>query len=109
MGAELYTTNGDTNDHMYTADHVISYTPEGSPAATGSGFVFQDVERDVQAEFERHVEFALDLARSADDPSRPDGHLGNKAPNFVPDTFDVSYGDPQTVQVNTRRDLGRFR
>ena len=106
VGAELYTTNGDTNDHMYGADQVISYTPEGSSAATGSGFVFQDVEADVQEEFERHVQFALDLARSAPTPSRPDSHLGNVAPNFVVDTFDVSYGNPQTVQVNARRDLG---
>ncbi len=106
VGAELYTTNGDTNDHMYASDRTISYTPEGTPAAAGSGFVFQDVEADVQAEFERHVQFALDLARSAENPSRPDSHLGNEVPNFVVDTFDVSFGDPQTVQVNTRRDLG---
>ena len=46
------------------------------------------------------MQFALDLARSADDPSRPDSHLGNKAPNFVVDDFAVSYGNPQTVQVN---------
>ena len=69
VGAELYTTNGDTNDHLYARTKTISYTPEGSPAVgTGSGFVFQDVEADVQDEFERHVQFALDLARSADDP-----------------------------------------
>jgi hypothetical protein len=106
VGAELYTTNGDTNDHLYGAERTISYTPEGTPAASGSGFVFQDVEADVQAEFERHVQFALDLARSADHPSRPTSHLGNEAPDFVEDTFDVSFGDPQTVQVNARRDLG---
>jgi murein tripeptide amidase MpaA len=108
VGAELYTTNGDTNDHLYGAHRTISYTPEGTPAASGSGFVFQDVEADVQAEFERHAQFALDLARSADDPSRPHSHLGNEVPNFVVDSFDVSYGDPQTVQVNARRDLGRI-
>ena len=107
VGAELYTTNGDTNDHMYQADRVLSFTPEGSPGVgTGSGFIFQDVEADVQEEFEKHVQFALDLARSARDPSRPDSHLGNEAPNFVVDSFGVSYGDPQTVQVNARRDLG---
>jgi hypothetical protein len=106
VGAELYTTNGDTNDHMYTADRTFSYTPEGTPAAEGSGFVFQDVEADVQEEFERHVQFALDLARSAPTPSRPVSHLGNEAPNFVDDKFDVSYGNPQLVQVNARRDLG---
>jgi zinc carboxypeptidase/immune inhibitor InhA-like protein len=106
VGAELYTTNGDTNDHMYAADRTISYTPEGSAAATGSGFVFQDVEADVQEEFERHVQFALDLARSAPNPSRPTSHLGNEVPNFVVDEFKVSYGNPQRVQVNARRDLG---
>ena len=107
VGAELYTTNGDTNDHLYQADRVQSFTPEGSPGVgTGSGFIFQDVEADVQEEFEKHVQFALDLARSADDASRPDSHLGNEAPNFVVDDFAVSYGNPQTVQVNARRDLG---
>ena len=62
----------------------------------------------MQEEFERHVQFALDLAQSADDVTRPDSHLGNKAPNFVDDTFDVSFGNPRPVQVNARRDLGRI-
>jgi hypothetical protein len=108
VGAELYTTNGDTNDHLYQEDRVQSFTPEGTPAASGSGFVFQDVEADVQAEFERHVQFSLDLLRSAKDPDRPVSHLGNEAPDFVLDRFDVSFGDPQTVQVNARRDIGRI-
>jgi hypothetical protein len=69
--------------------------------------VFQDVEADVQAEFERHAQFALDLARSADDPSDPESYQGREAPNFEVSSFDVSYGSPQTVQVNARRDLGR--
>jgi hypothetical protein len=109
VGAELYTTNGDTNDHMYAATQTMSYTPEGTPAASGSGFVFQDVEADVQAEFERHVQFALDLAKSAENPTRPNSHLGNKAPDFVVDTFKVSFGTPQIAQVNARRDLGRIQ
>jgi Zinc carboxypeptidase len=107
VGSDLYTTNGDTNDHAYDTYKTISFTPEGTPAATGSGFVFQDVEADVQAEFERHVQFALDMARSADDPSDPESYQGRKAPNFEVSSFDVSYGSPQTVQVNARRDLGR--
>ena len=110
VGADLYTTNGDTNDHLYQKDRVQSFTPEGTEAIDGAflGFGFQDVEPDVQAEFERHVQFALDLARSADDPDNPISHLGNEAPNFEVDTFDVSFGDPQVVQVNARRDLGRI-
>jgi Zinc carboxypeptidase len=107
VGAELYTTNGDTNDDLYRRDKVQSFTPEGTGGTgTGSGFIFQDVEADVQAEFERHIQFALDLARSADDPDNPVSHLGNEAPDFVLDKFNVSYGNPQTVQVNARRDLG---
>ena len=109
VGAELYTTNGDTNDHMYGAAQTMSFTPEGSGAASGSGFVFQDDEADVQEEFEKHVQFALDLARSAPHRTRPDSHLGNVAPNFVVDDFSVSYGNPQTVQVNARRDLGTIQ
>jgi Zinc carboxypeptidase len=108
VGADLYTTNGDTNDHMYRADRVQSFTPEGTGGTgTGSGFIFQDVEADVQFEFERHVQFSLDLARSADDPDNPQSHLGNEAPDFQLDRFNVSFGDPQTVQVNARRDIGR--
>ena len=108
VGADLYTTNGDTNDHAYSAYKTISMTPEGTPAATGSGFVFQDVEADVQAEFERHVQFALDMARSADDPSDPTSWQGRTAPNFEIPKFDTSYGSPQLVEVNARRDLGRI-
>jgi Zinc carboxypeptidase len=46
--------------------------PVEGVSASESGFVFQDVEADVQAEFERHAQFALDLARSAADPAHPD-------------------------------------
>ena len=106
LGAELYTTNGDTNDHLYDKYRTISYTPEGTGGTnTGSGFIFQDVEADVQAEFERHVQFALDLARSAKDPAHPVGHLNNDIPMFEVDSFSVSYGSPQTVQVNAHRDV----
>src|SRR5215210_4694763 len=110
VGADLYTTNGDTNDHMYKSTKTISFTPEGTAAATGSVFAFQDNEGDVQAEFERHVQFALDLARSAPDPTHPKSHLtGFEPANFVVDKFAVSYGSPQTVQVNARRDLGAIQ
>ena len=78
VGADLYMTNGDTNDHMYKSTETISFTPEGTAAATGSVFAFQDNEADVQAEFERNVQFALDLARSApttrDAPGEPPRH-----------------------------------
>jgi hypothetical protein len=108
VGSDLYTTNGETNDHAYFTYGTISFTPEGDPAPSGSGFVFPDDEALVQADFEKHIQFSLDLARSAADPSDPESHLGNKAPNFEVNTFDVSYGSPQVVQVDARRDLGRI-
>ena len=43
----------------------------GSAGCTGSGFVFPDVEAVVEEEFEKTLQFALDLARSADDPRIP--------------------------------------
>lgn len=48
----------------------------------------------------------MDLAESADDPAYPESHLGNQVDDFYIDAFDVSYGDPQPVQVTARRSLG---
>ncbi|HET6549564.1 MAG TPA: hypothetical protein VFG79_13960, partial [Solirubrobacter sp.] len=70
------------------------------------GFVFQDSEAAVEREFQINLQFALDLARSAENPGRPTSHIGNEAPDFVPHEFATSYGDPQTVEVNANRDLG---
>ena len=120
VSGELYTTNGDVTGHAYNRYGSLAYTVEltgGSGPAVGGtvdgpnsflpgGFVFQDSEADVQAEFNRNVQFALDLARSANNPGRPKSHIGNVAPDFVPTTFKWGYGDPQLVEVNANRDLG---
>ena len=88
IGAELYITNGDLTDDAY-ANGILAYTPEGSSPniPNVSGFEFQDVEADIQAEFLRHKEFVLDLARSADDPANPISHLGNTVQNFYVETL----------------------
>ena len=88
IGAELYITNGDLTDDAY-ANGILAYTPEGSEPdiPNVSGFEFQDVEADIQAEFLRHKEFVLDLARSADDPANPISHLGNTVENFYVETL----------------------
>ena len=85
-----------------------AYTPEGSTpnVPNVSGFEFQDVEADIEAEFQRHKQFALDLARSADDPANPISHLGNTVENFYVESFADSYGDPQPVQVVAKKSLG---
>jgi hypothetical protein len=108
LGAELYITNGDTLDDAYTGHHILGFTPEGSEPniPNVSGFEFQDVEADVEAEFQRHRLFAIDLAESAGDPGNPVSHMGNTVRDFYIEPFADSYGDPQTVQVTAKRSLG---
>jgi hypothetical protein len=118
--AQLYTTNGDITDDSYHLYGSVPYTVElsgGSGAPVGGtdgsdpnytpgGFVFQDSEAAVQAEFQKNLAFALDLARSATQPDRPSSQFGNTAPALVPTTFAASTGVPQTVEVNARRSAG---
>jgi hypothetical protein len=120
VSAELYTTNGDVTDDTYQAFNVLAYTVEldggtggpvggtdgTDPAYTPNGFAFQDSDADIEAQFQKNLAFALDLARSAKDPANFSSHLGNTAPDLKPTTFPVSYGDPQTVEVNAKRELG---
>jgi hypothetical protein len=120
-GAQLYTTNGDITDDSYHSYAIAPYTVElsgGSGPAVGGtdgtdpnytpgGFVFQDSEAAVQAEFAKNLPFALDLARSAGRPDSPSSQFGNTAPGLVPTTFATSNGAPQIVEVNAKRSLGR--
>ncbi|MBY5164388.1 M14 family metallopeptidase [Salsipaludibacter albus] len=124
LSAELYITNGDTTDHVQTAFGALAYTPEMSTCQAASnwypddeweagdcqsGFNFPDDEDLVQEEFENNIPFALDVAKSADDPSDPVSHLGNVAPELVVDTFEISHGSEQVVQVTADRELGPVR
>ena len=108
ISSELYITNGDALDDAYRTKKILGFTPEGStPGIDGvSDFEFQDVEADIEAEFQRHRLFSLDLAESADDPGNPESHLGNTVRDFYVDAFADSYGDPQVVQVTAKRSLG---
>ncbi|MEV0197778.1 M14 family zinc carboxypeptidase [Nonomuraea sp. NPDC050691] len=106
LGAELYTTNGDTNDQAHFRYGTLSWTPELDEGCDGCGFVFPDDEAPVQAEFDKNLPFALDVARSAVNPVEPVSHLGNTTPDFVIDPFDTSHGRDQVVQVNAKRRLG---
>lgn len=124
ISAELYTTNGDTDTHMTEVYGTLGFTPEMSTCEAasdsvpddewvaedcGSGFEFPDDEELVQAEFEKNIPFALSVAKSADDPDDPASVVGRTAPDFRVDTFDVSYGDPQTVAVVAKRALRNLR
>ena len=106
LGAELYTTNGDTNDWAHADRGTLSWTPELGEGKPGNGFVFPDNERLVQREFRINKPFALDVAWTAGHPTRPTTHLDRKAGAFDVTTFKESWGDPQTVEVNAKRSLG---
>lgn len=111
VAAELYTTNGETTDHAHSTYGTLAWTPEmdvSDPARGGgeSVFEFQDSDADLQDAFVKNLPFALDVATSAADPANPTDRLGITTPAFEPQTFKVSYGDPQTVEVNAKRELG---
>ena len=118
ISAELYTTNGDTDTYMQARYGTLGFTPEMATCEAasdvdpddeweaedcGSGFEFPDDEELVQQEFEKNIPFALSVAESADDPDDPESVVGRTAEDFRVDSFDVSYGDPQTVAVVAKR------
>ncbi|MFC5823726.1 M14 family metallopeptidase [Nonomuraea insulae] len=122
IGAELYTTNGDTDGQMTNARGVMSITPEMSTCedavardandewtledcAGGLGFTFPDSEALIQDEFQRNIPLALAAAKTVHTPDRPVSVVGRTVPDFRPDSFSVSYGDPQPVAVTARRSL----
>ncbi|HEX8157537.1 MAG TPA: M14 family metallopeptidase, partial [Solirubrobacteraceae bacterium] len=111
ISSELYTTNGDTDDTAHAIHRTLSFTPEmdvAEPARGGgaSAFEFQDSEADLEQVFEKNIPFALDVAKSANDPANPVSHLGRDAPSFEMHPFGVSFGDPQKVRVDVKRALG---
>ncbi len=122
LSAELYTTNGEFTDWAAANNDTLAWTTELAGGCATCGFVFPDNEEKVQREFKKNLPFALDLARSADDPADPDSHLGTEVEPFYLNVakidpskrhnpssdfrFAKSYGDPQTVQVIAARDVG---
>lgn len=123
ISAELYTTNGETDEHAHTVYDTIAFTPEMSTCETASAvdptdafdpadcesvFNFPDSEALVQAEFEKNIPFAMATARSAADPANPVSAVGRTAPNFEVDAFTTSYGSPQTVAVTAKRELRKL-
>jgi hypothetical protein len=121
LGADvLYVTNGESTDFAHTNEGTLAWTPELEEGCTNCGFVFPDDEKLIQAEFEKQLPFALDVAGSAPDPANPVSHLGITTKPFYLNsedtykaglplanfTFDVSYGDPQEVRVLAKRSLG---
>ncbi len=116
----LYVTNGEATDYAHAQAGTLAWTPELGEGIPGSTFVFPDDPELVQAEFDRALPFALDVAKSAANPADPVSHLGLKTKPFhlrsddtykaglplADFTFKYSYGDPQEVRVLARRNLG---
>ena len=120
LGAQLYTTNGDTDGHMEERFGTLTHTPEMSTCETASdvdpndpweaedcdsGFNFPDDERLIQAEFAKNVPYALAVAKSAHDPDDPVSPVGRTVPDFDVDEFGVSYGGSQEAAAVIRRSL----
>ncbi len=91
VGADLYTTNGETTDWAH-ARGTLAWTPELDEGPNGDGFIFPDSEGAIQAEFNRNLPFARDVAMSAGDPDDPRSSLGNQTQPFY---LDVSAIDAQ--------------
>lgn len=107
LSSGLYITNGETCDYAYDEAGTLCWTPELTPGTEGT-FEFPDDEAAVQAEFEKNLPFAMDVAMSAADPTNPVSHLGNTIEPIIPAPFAISYGDPQVVEVNALRRLGEM-
>ncbi|RAY15556.1 zinc carboxypeptidase [Actinomadura craniellae] len=120
LGAQLYTTNGDTDGWMDNVGGALSITPEMStcvaasnvdpndawrPEDCGSGFEFPDDEKLIQGEFAKNVELAVSTALSAHTPDEPVSPVGRTVPDFEVDDFTTSYGDEQDVAAVIRRSL----
>jgi Zinc carboxypeptidase len=120
VGADLYTTNGETTDWAHVHG-TLAWTPELGEGPNGDGFIFPDSEGAIQAEFNRNLPFARSVAMSAADPDDPVSSVGLATAPFYLDVsefdvqkshnpmsdfaFDVSYGSPQTVEVLAKRDI----
>ena len=103
---ELFGTLGFTPD-MVTCESASQVDPNDEWVDTDcdSGSNFPDDEGLVQGEFEKNIPFALSVAESASDLDDPVSVVPLPADDFRVDSFDVSYGDPQTVAVVAKRGL----
>ena len=75
VGADLYTTNGETTDFAHAQHDTLAWTPELGDGPHNDGFVFPDKEGQIQNEFVKTLPFDLDVALSAADPDNPVSHL----------------------------------
>ena len=92
VGADLYTTNGETTDFAHAMRDTLAWTPELGDGPHDDGFVFPDKEGQVQSEFSKTLPFALSVAKSAVDPDDPVSNTKIKTKPFY---LNVASIDPQ--------------
>ena len=124
VGADLYTTNGEYTDWAHGERGALSWTPELSEGCEGCGFEFPDDEALIQEEFEKNLQFAVNVAKSALDPDDPVSHAGIDTDEMYLDVSEIdpwktnwptsdlrvnnSYagGESQPVEVLAKRAIG---
>jgi hypothetical protein len=124
VGADLYTTNGEFTDWAHAEAGALAWTPELSEGCDGCGFVFPDDEALIQEEFERLLDFSVNVGSSAGDPDDPVSHAGIDTQGFYLDlttidpfkngnpaselAVDLSYGGgaSQPVEVLAKKAIG---
>ena len=122
VSAELYTTNGDVTDDAYQAFGTLAYTVEldggTGPAVGGTdgtdpdaytpgGFVFQDTRGRHRRPSSRRTSPSPSTWAARPTTRRTSSRTwATPRRDLVPTTFPISYGDPQTVEVNAKRELG---
>ena len=110
VGADLYTTNGEFTDWAHGEAGVLAWTPELSQGCEPDpdcdfGFEFPDDEALVQAEFERNLDFALNLARSTTDPDDPASHTGLDTANLYLNVASLDPWKTNWTQADLRVDV----
>lgn len=120
IGAQLYTTNGETDSHLENAFGALTHTPEMATCQTisnrypddpwvaencASGFNFPDDEKLIAEEVASNLPYALAIAKSAYTPDRPVSVVGRTVPDIDPDEFTTAYSGDQQVAALMRRSL----
>ncbi|HEX6471529.1 MAG TPA: M14 family zinc carboxypeptidase [Streptosporangiaceae bacterium] len=124
LGAQLYTTNGETDGQTDNTFGTLTITPEMATCQTAAGydpndgidpqdcgsiFEFPDNEALIQREFTQNLPFALSIAKSAHTPDHPVSSLGRTTADFETDAFTTSFGGRQTVASVIRRSIAGKR
>ena len=116
--SDLYESNGDTIDNEYLNYGMIGWTPEMDTCATGGDandcrqFSYPDQEDKINGGVPEEPVLRRSTSR-LDHPHRPPVELGQRSQrlpgqadlDIQPKKFDVSYGNPQTIEAIVRKSL----